>query len=162
MYQCNAGTGTNITFSGAGTLATYQQALASVEYFNGATEPSADMLRLVEFQVFDGVFLSNTAMGLVNISLVDDNPLLLSCSPGLLSFSEGSTEPVSLASLLTLSDLDSDHVVLSVSVDIANAQEGDEIMADSGVVAESITIQQNGVDRVYLTGEARAMEYQVC
>lgn len=159
----HAGTGSEITFSGNATLAAYQQALASVIYFNGAIEPSREPVRLVQFQVFDGIFSSNTVTGSVNIILVDDNPLQLDCGAGVVNFTEGSGSSIALADSLTLSDLDSNHIVSGASVIITNEQEGDEILVDSSLTG-SISIEPSGGGSrtwVDLVGEAMAMQYQV-
>ncbi len=151
----------NITFSGQSTIAVYQQALASVLYFNGANEPSTQPSRRVQFQVFDGIFYSNSIVGLINITLVDDNRLVLDCGAGISSFSEGQQVPVLLASFLSLSDLDSNHVVSGASVMITNAQQGDSIQFDSSLVMGSISIAQLDEARIELSGIVMAMQYQV-
>lgn len=129
-------------------------------YFNGAIEPLADTVRLVHFQVFDGTFSSNVLTGVVNITLVDDNPLTLDCGAGVVSFTEGSGSPVSLTGFLTLSDLDTDHTVSAASVAIVNAQEGDEILVDSSL-ATSISVQSSSAARIELVGGGTVIEYQV-
>ena len=150
----------NITFSGSASLASYQQALASVVYFNSATEPSEGIIRAIQFQVFDGTFSSPVLTGLVNITLVDDNPLILQCGVGVVSFTEGSTTPISLAGLLTVSDLDADHEVLSASVAIGNTQQGDEIAVDAGL-SSSINVRSTNGSSIELVGIATDTQYQV-
>lgn len=150
----------NITFSGRGTIGTYQQAFASIVYFNGASEPTMNPVRQVQFQVFDGVFRSNVVTGFINVTLLNDNPLMLNCGAGMSSFIEDSETPIPLAGFLTLSDLDSNHIVSAASVIITNPQEGDEIQVDSSL-AGPIGIQQSGGTRLALTGAATAMQYQV-
>lgn len=149
-----------INITGAGTVATYQQALASVQYFNGAEEPSASSLREVEFRVHDGDFFSNVATGFVNITLLDDNPAMLDCGNRMVSFTEDSSTPVPLASFLTLSDRDTDHFFTGASVAITNPQEGDEIVVD-GTLSASVRVQLVSTTRIELTGDATGMEYQV-
>lgn len=153
-------TSNEITFSGNGTLAAYQQALTSVVYFNGAEEPSVDPVRQVLFQVYDGIFFSNRVTGFVNITLVDDNPPMLDCGAGVVTFTEGSASPVPLASFLTLSDSDADHVFTSASIVLTNPQADDEILVDASL-STSISVQSSSGTRVDLTGSAMAMEYQV-
>ncbi len=129
-------------------------------YFNEAIEPTLDPARLVQFHVFDDRYASNIT-GFVNISLVNDNNLTLDCGAGLFSFTEGSNTPVFLAGLLSLSDLDTDHTVSEASVEITNAQLGDEIAVSSSL-SSFIRIQQsNNGARVDLSGEAMVTEYQV-
>lgn len=157
-----AATSNNITFSGNASLAAYQQALSSVVYFNGATEPSVDLVRMVLFQAFDGTFPSNVQTGFINVTLVDDNPLSLDCGAGVFGFTEGSGSPVSLAALLALSDLDADHEVSAASVVIGNAQLGDAIAVDAGLVPSSISMGPGGDGtRIQLVGITTAMQYQV-
>lgn len=129
-------------------------------YFNGIEEPPSDSEnRLVLFQVFDAVFSSNILTAEISFTLVDDNPLLLNCGAGVVGFVEGAEFPVSLTSSLTLSDLDSDHVISSASVAIGNPQEGDEISVNSSLTS-AISIQDNS-NRIVLSGDAMDTDYQV-
>lgn len=130
-------------------------------YFNGIDEPPSDSInRLVLFQVFDAAFSSNVLTGEIAFTLVDDNPLLLNCGVGVVSFTEGAEFPVSLAGSLTISDLDSDHVVSAASVAIGNPQQGDAISVSSSL-APAISVQHIDSTRIVLAGDAMDTDYQV-
>ena len=111
--------------------------------------------------MFDGIFYSNFIVGLINITLIDDNRLMLDCGAGIISFLEGNQDPVPLSSFLSLSDLDSNHVVSGASIRITNAQQGDLIQFDSSLVTSPINIAQLDEARIELSGRAMAMQYQV-
>ena len=142
-------------------MATYELALSSLIYFNEAPEPTLDPARVVEFQVFDGRSQSNLLVGFVDITLVDDNNLTLSCGAGLFSFTEGSATPISLAESLSLSDLDADHAVSSASVVITNPQPGDEVAVGTSISSFIQVQHSENQTRVDLTGRAMATQYQV-
>ena len=108
----------------------------------------------------DGAFSSNNATGFINVSLVDDNAPMLNCDGAVFEFVEGSMSPVYLASSLTLSDRDVDHVFTSASVAIANPQDGDEIAVNVSL-SSFITVQSVAGGRIELVSDAMAMEYQV-
>ena len=155
-----AGTSTNITLSGQATVAVYQQALLALTYLNTADEPTKDPPRRVDMQVFDGRFFSNVATGFVNITLVNDNRLMLLCGGGLPMFTEGSTIPLPIASSLTVSDVDADHVLSSATVTLENAQMGDEIQVNDSARGE-LTVEQSSGVSITITGQAMAAQYQV-
>ena len=141
-------------------MAVYQQALLAITYLNTADEPTKDPPRRVQMQVFDGQFFSNIATGFVNITLVNDNRLMLLCGGGLPMFTEGSTTPLPIASSLTISDRDADHMVSSATVNLANAQAGDEIQVNDSTRGE-LTVEQSSGVSITITGQAMAAQYQV-
>jgi hypothetical protein len=141
-------------------VAVYQQALLAITYLNTADEPTKDPPRRIDMQVFDGRFFSNIATGHVNISLVNDSRLMLLCGGGLPMFMEGSTTPLPIASSLTVSDLDADHMLFSATVTLENAQTGDEIQVNDSARGELTMEQSSGVS-ITITGQAMAAQYQV-
>ena len=155
-----AGTSTNITLTGRATVAVYQLALLALTYLNTADEPTKDPPRRIDMQIFDGRFFSNVATGHVNISLVNDNRLMVICGGGLPMLTEGSTTPVSIASSLTVSDLDADHMLSSATVSLENAQVGDEIQVNDSARGE-LTVEQSSGVLITISGQAMAAQYQV-
>ena len=141
-------------------MAVYQQALSAITYINTANEPTRDPPRRVEMQVFDGQFFSNIATGFVSISLVDDNRLMLLCGGGLPTLTEGSTTPLPIATSLTVSDLDTDHMLSSATVTLENAQAGDEIQVNESTSGE-LTVEQSSGVLITISGQAMAAQYQV-
>lgn len=129
-------------------------------YINEAPEPTREPVRRVQFQVFDEQFESNVITGMIRITLINDNRLMLACGGGRFEFIEESQTPIMLASSLSLSDRDSDHVVLAARVSVTNAQEGDEISILASN-SSSVSVQQVTSTLVELSGSAMAMQYQV-
>ncbi|MEO5346737.1 MAG: DUF4347 domain-containing protein, partial [Magnetococcus sp. YQC-9] len=71
----NAVTGT-LTLTGADTLANYQAALRSIKYQNTSDAPTT-LTRTVSFQVSDGSASSTVASSTVNITALNDAPVLI-------------------------------------------------------------------------------------
>lgn len=132
----------------------------AITYLNTADEPTKDPPRRIDMQVFDGRFFSNIATGHVNISLVNDSRLMLLCGGGLPMLTEGSTTPLPIASSLTVSDLDADHMLFSATITLENAQTGDEIQVNDSARGELTAEQSSGVS-ITITGQAMAAQYQV-
>ena len=76
-----------IYLSGMSNLSNYQSVLSSLVYRNERFEPSPSN-RTISLYVNDGSFNSNTVSITITISLVNDNPLVLSCSPSFLYYKE--------------------------------------------------------------------------
>ena len=146
--------------SGEATPLVYQQALASVVYFNGAPEPTRNQLRRVQFQVFDGLFLSNAIVGTVSITLINDNPIVLDCRPGMFNFTEGSRNAILIAEDLSITDQDVDHTLSSVTITLVNGNEQDTIFVNSSGITGAISMSRSD-SRIELVGDTLAMDYQV-
>ena len=150
----------SINITGPASAAVYQQALFSITYLNTADEPTKDPPRRVEMRVFDGMFYSNIATGFVNISLVDDNRLMITCPGGLPTFTEEAPSPLLVADSLMISDRDTNQLVNSATVVLDNAQVGDEIAIDMRV-AGGLTVNQTSGRSVMISGQATTSQYQV-
>ena len=111
-------------------------------------------------QVYDGAFFSNLAIGFINISLVDDNRLMLVCGGGLPMFREESTDPLLVASSLNISDLDANNMISSAMISLDNAQAGDEIRINTSASGGLSLEQTNGVS-IRINGHAMSSQYQV-
>ena len=157
------GNSTYIRFDGSASAAVYEQLLAGVSYFNSADEPTRVPARRIAFEVFDGVFSSDVVTGLVNVTLVNDNPLVLSCGAGIVNFIEETLEPVSLTEMLRLSDSDTDHVITSAEVAITNPlnpQNGDVLSISNDTLPSGVVIEQPSGSTLSISGLASAVEYQ--
>ena len=159
-FHSPAAEGNLVTLTGRGSIPVYQQALSSVTYINLADEPNSDIQREIVFQVYDGQQASNEVRGYVNISLVNDNRLMLLCDAGLATFVEGSDSPISLVPSLSLIDRDLDHVVSLANVTIQNPQDGDRIQVNSSV-SGGLVIEQSGGVSIIISGEGMAAQYEV-
>ncbi len=146
--------------SGDATPLVYQQALASVVYFNEAPEPTKAQPRLVQFRVFDGIFSSDLLTASVSISLVNDNPVTLDCGSGVFNFTEGSSEPTLIATELSLVDRDANHVISYATVTLFNQRLGDAISVDTNAIVNGITATVTNT-QIDLVGNAMSSNYQV-
>jgi len=69
-------TGTTVTLSGSGTLATYEAAIRAVQFNSTSDSPSGAIDRLVSVVVTDGFANSNTATTTIHVVPVNDAPTL--------------------------------------------------------------------------------------
>ena len=152
-----------ITFTGPATVQDFEFALSTVTYFNSAEEPML-VAKTISFVVNDGMAPSNTANGTVIIALVNDNELVLMCSPAQTSFVEDSSSPQAIANGLVLMDLDQDHMITNATISIAMPASGDlDVLsvADTSSVGVEIVINQISDTALVLYGDAMASDYQV-
>ena len=103
-----AGTGT-LTLSGTASVANYQTALQNVKYANTSDNPST-AARTVTWQVNDGAGtnnLSNTATSTINVTAVNDAPVLT--AGGTLGYTEnqGAT---AIDGTITVNDADNTNI----------------------------------------------------
>ena len=78
-----------LTLSGSATLANYQTALRSVTYQNTDTDNPSTSQRTVTFKVNDGDSDSNTQTRTIDVTRVNDAPVLASAETSTLTFTEG-------------------------------------------------------------------------
>ena len=100
----NATTGT-LTLSGTTTLANYQSAIRSVTYQNTNNNNPSAAVRTVSFQVNDGAALSNIVVRNINVTPVNDAPVLANMEAAALAYSEGQAAAV-ITGLTTVTDVD--------------------------------------------------------
>ena len=150
---------TAIIITGGASASVYQQALSTITYTNTAPEPSHSP-RTLSYQVFDDVFPSNVITATLNVALVDDNVLMLSCGVGVATFVEGSQNPISVADGLTLVDMDEDHVITGATVTLQSPQEGDALAVNSSQVP-GLAVGYQGETEIAVSGSASDEEYQV-
>lgn len=150
---------TAIIITGGASASVYQQALSSVTYTNTAPEPSHSP-RTLSYQVFDDVFPSNIITATLNIALVNDNVLMLSCGVGVVTFVEGSQNPISVADGLTLVDMDEDHVITGATVTLQSPQEGDALAVNPSLPSD-LAVSYQGETGITVSGSASDEEYQV-
>ena len=118
----NATTGV-LTLSGSTTVSNYQTALRSVTYFNSSDDPSP-LARTVSFVVNDGTALSAAASKTINVTPVNDAPVVATTGTPL-AYSESQAASV-LDAGLTVSDVDNANLTgatVSLSANYANGQD---------------------------------------
>ena len=115
----NAATGV-LTLTGSDTKAHYQQVLDSVTYFNSSDNPSG-AARTVNYTVNDGAVNSNTSTATVNVTPVNDAPVVTIGATT--AFSEpangtpaANSGPAAIAPSLTVSDVDSANLTQATFV----------------------------------------------
>ena len=96
-------TGT-LSLTGSDTVANYRTALRSVQYRNLDTDNPSNAARTVSFTVSDGTLLSNTVTTTVNVTRVNDAPVLIA-SGGSAAFTEDGPS-VAVDTGIALADVD--------------------------------------------------------
>ncbi|MDZ8109755.1 MAG: putative Ig domain-containing protein [Nostoc sp. DedQUE12a] len=150
----NSSTGV-LTLTGSATIANYQTALRSITYTNSSDNPTATP-RTVSFVVNDGTANSTAVTRNINITVVNDAPVITATNSAL-AYTENATTAIDSA--IALSDVDSDNLS-SATVSISSGfVSGQDILAFTN---------QNGITGSYnsstglltLTGSATIANYQ--
>jgi len=144
-----------LTLSGVDTLANYQQVLRTVTYSNSSQNPTTTP-RTVSFAADDGVTASNTVSTTVDITAVNDAPVVTTTA-GTTSFTEAGG-PVTVDSGVTVTDVDNANLA-SATVTITN-------LLDSGAETLAANTAGTSITAVYaaptltLTGSDTVAHYQ--
>ncbi|WP_445635845.1 putative Ig domain-containing protein [Nostoc sp. DSM 114161] len=150
----NSSTGV-LTLTGSATVANYQTALRSITYTNSSDNPTTTP-RTISFLINDGAANSSAAIRNVNITAVNDAPVVTATNSAL-AYTENATTGID--SGITISDVDSANLV-SATVSVSSGfVSGQDILAFTN---------QNGITGSYnsstgiltLTGSATVADYQ--
>ena len=151
----NAATGV-LTLSGTATLADYQTALRSVTYVNAAGDGPTAGVRSIEWRVNDGDFNSAVVTSTINVTKVNDLPVL--AAGGSLVYTEGEGATVLDAGITAV---DVDHVLLqraTVSLSAGYRMGEDRL---SFVNANGITgLWDSATGVLILSGASSVVNYQ--
>ncbi|MBA4110980.1 MAG: hypothetical protein C0487_15455, partial [Leptothrix sp. (in: Bacteria)] len=133
-------TGTTVTLSGTASLADYQSAIRDIGFSSTSRNPST-VNRTVEVVVTDGTSLSNTAQAVVQVTAVNDAPVVGNAVghmseeglPGGLKDSTGvgdDTDSATVSGQITMSDADSTitSVTLSAPTDPVLTASGQQVV----------------------------------
>ena len=155
----NASTGV-LSLTGNDTLAHYQQVLDSVSYSSTSQNPTnsgADLSRTISWQVSDGTLNSATQTTTVNITAVNNPPVLGNVAASASYSSLG--PPTTLSAGTTVSDVDSPNLA-SATVSITSGfLTGDRLAAST--TGTDITTSYNASTGVLsLTGSDTLVHYQ--
>jgi hypothetical protein len=125
-----------IMFEGSASLLDYQQALSLVTYINQSPEPSLG-IRMILFQVYDGLHYSNDLRGNLSIQLVNNNrPVVdlngptnngFNYSTSLIYDYQTSARTKIASSDTTITDSDANSSIMTITVDLVSHQDGDSI-----------------------------------
>ncbi len=143
-----------LTLTGSDTVANYQAALRSVKYETG--EDPGDLVRTVSFKVNDGDDNSNVLTRDINVTSVNDLPLV-TVAGSELSYYEGNTTPID--PFLRLKDVDDANIESAVIEISSNFQVGEDVLAFAGT-ANIISVWDPAAGTLTLTGTDTVANYQ--
>ena len=152
----NTITGT-MTLAGSDSLANYEAALRAVTYRNTSNNPNT-LTRTVSFTVDDGDDSSNTLTRDIDITSVNDPPVLSAIEAAVLPYTEGDG-PVSMTSTILLGDLD-DSMLEDATIQITgNYALGQDVLSFADT--PSITGSWNAISgTMTLTGSDTLANYE--
>ena len=120
----NATTGI-LTLTGTTTVANYQSSIQSITYQNTNNNNPSTTTRTVSFQVNDGVALSNIVVRNINVTPVNDAPVLANMEAAALAYSEGQAATI-ITGLTTVADVDNTTLTgatISISAGYLNTED---------------------------------------
>ncbi len=151
-----------LTLTSAGATATrlqWQAALRSITYFNSSDNPNTTT-RNVSFVINDGDMDSETLTSMVNVTAVNDAPMLT--TPGNITYTENEAATVVAAGIM-VDDLDN-MTLASATVTITNFVSGEDVLAyavTAGTGNIMVAMAGNGVVRLTSAGAtATLMQWQ--
>ncbi|RZI79574.1 MAG: type I secretion C-terminal target domain-containing protein, partial [Rubrivivax sp.] len=118
--------GSVVTLTGTASLSAYQSAIREIGYSSTSNNPSTES-RVVEVTVTDGTSTSNTAVTTIQVTAVNDAPVVVSASSGSVSEeglangiadtdgSPDTTNSTSFSGKILVSDAEGDATTLSVT-----------------------------------------------
>ncbi|BAY76729.1 hemolysin-type calcium-binding region [Nostoc linckia NIES-25] len=143
-----------LTLTGSATVAQYQTALRSIAYQNTSDNPSTTT-RTISFIVNDGSLNSSTVTRNINLTAVNDAPVITSTNTPL-AYTENDAA-TAIDSGLTVTDVDSTNLnsaTVSISSGFVAAEDTLAFIAQNGISGS----YSNGV--LTLTGSASVADYQ--
>ena len=114
-----------LTLTGTTTVANYQSAIQSITYQNTNNSIPSTTTRTVSFQVNDGAALSNIVVRNINVTPVNDAPVLANIEAAALAYSEGQAATV-ITGLTTITDVDNTNLTgatISISAGYLNTED---------------------------------------
>jgi len=155
----NATTGT-LTLSGTDTVADYRTALHNVTYHDTSATPNTALTRTIDFQVTDGVLLSDVVSRDVTV-LATSAPAVLSGVSGTGTYDENDP-PLTLGANIVITDPNAVNLA-SATVSFTNWQAEDRVSFNN-IFALQHTFNQNlaaHTASLVITGADTVYDYQV-
>jgi gliding motility-associated-like protein len=152
-YDATTGT---MTLTGVTTLGNYQSALRAVRYQNTNPDNPSSVARTVTFRVNDGASWSNTVTRNINITPVNDAPVLANIELVALAYSEGQAA-TNITASITTTDVDNANLSSATIQITAGFSSGQDVLAFAGM--PGITGSFSG-STLTLTGVATVADYQ--
>jgi VCBS repeat-containing protein len=150
-----AGTGV-LTLMGSATVANYQAALRSITYSNTSEAPTAS--RTISWVVNDGSTNSTAVTSTVNITAVNDAPVLAAAAAGTITMNEQTTTAIS-ATGLGITDVDDTNIESATVIITGNFQTGEDVLSVIGALPGAITANTSVPGTVTLMGSATLANY---
>ena len=144
-----------ISINYSASVSAYNSLLSNLIYRNGNPEPTPGM-RIIELQVYDGVYYANATIFVVVLNINDNRPYLAAGSSTVV-LREGTTEVrVGLEAMLVLMDRDGE--ISSLRVTLSNRlDQSEEIRIANSSSINSSTNETS----VYINGIMPVSRYQV-
>ena len=156
VYDRNNGV---LTLRGAATLAQYQTALQSIIFQNTSDDPS-DLTRTISFTIHDGDANSNTVTRDIDLTPVNDAPILSAIETQPALFTENAA-PLDITSNLTLTDVDDSDIesaTVSITGNFTAAEDSLSVTLDSTTGISASFNSATGI--LTLTGTSSLANYE--
>jgi hypothetical protein len=146
-----------LSLSGTSSKSNYNTALRSVTYQNTSEDPTTST-RTVTFRVNDGDANSNIRTRNINITAINDPPVLSDIETTPLGYSEGGP-PAVITSSIVVTDVDDDNMVSATIQITSNYLNGEDILSFTSIY--NITgLWNSGQGRLTLSGTDTKAHYQ--
>jgi VCBS repeat-containing protein len=150
----NAGTGV-LTLSGVDTVANYQAALRTVKYANSSDNPST-LARTISWVVTDGLTPSAGATSTINVTAVNDAPVVSAGGP--LNYTENDPA-TAVSTTLTVTDVDSTNLTGATAQITGNYNSAQDVLSFATIGAISGSFN-SATGTMTLTGTDTVANYQ--
>lgn len=153
----NTATG-QLFLSGSSNITNYQLALRNVTFSDTSSNPSL-LPRTISFAVNDGALNSNIVTRIINITPVNDAPVLVGSGGAIITFTE-KTSGAAIDPNITLIDVDSPNIANATIAITGNFTSGEDILRfvnQAGITG----IYSNNTGVLFLTGLSNIANYQI-
>lgn len=146
-----------LTLNGTSSLTDYKTAIRSIKYRNSSDNPLT-LQRIISFTVNDGTDNSNTLTRTINITSINNAPILTNIETEPLIFTENDL-PVQITNTITITDPDN-TTMDSAAIQIVNNYQRDEDILVFDNRDEIKGTWNNSSGMLTLKGSASASDYQ--
>ncbi len=146
-----------LTLNGTSSLTDYKTAIRSIKYRNSSDNPLT-LQRIISFTVNDGTDNSNTLTRTINITSINNAPVLTNIETEPLIFTENDL-PVQITNTITITDPDN-TTMDSAAIQIVNNYQRDEDVLIFDNRDEIKGTWNNSSGMLTLKGSASASDYQ--
>ncbi|MBN2212750.1 MAG: T9SS type A sorting domain-containing protein [Bacteroidales bacterium] len=147
-----------LSLTGTSSVANYQAAIRSITYRNINNDDPAITTRTISFMVNDGSGNSNIPQRTLNVTAVNDEPLLNGIETSTINYTEGDGE-VNVTSTITVSDVDNTNLASAV-VRISSGFTGGEDFLRFTTAGNILGFYNSSTGRLVLTGSDTPTTYR--